>query len=113
MTALTKVIIIFLLTFVFLLVSIPSKIPIKFQFGTFNLDKEFTRPSLNINFGRIALNNDFDLKLGLDLAGGSHLVFEADVSGLGEGDKKQAIESLKEVIERRVNLFGVSEPSVQ
>ena len=113
MTALTKVILIFLLTVFCLFISLPSKIPIKFQLGTFNLDKEFTRPSLNINFGRIAIKKDFDLKLGLDLAGGSHLVFEADVSGLGESDRKQAIESLKEVIERRVNLFGVSEPSVQ
>lgn len=55
----------------------------------------------------------FNFKLGLDLSGGSHLVYKADVSNLEEGDIKGAMESLKDVIERRVNLFGVSEPLVQ
>ncbi len=52
-------------------------------------------------------------RLGLDLAGGSHLVYEADVSGLPSEDIDDALESLKEVIERRVNVFGVTEPLVQ
>lgn len=55
----------------------------------------------------------FDLVLGLDLAGGSHLVFEADTSELPEEKKEDAITALRNVIERRVNLFGVAEPNVQ
>jgi preprotein translocase subunit SecD len=51
--------------------------------------------------------------LGLDLAGGSHLVFEADTSDLTAEDKKIALQGLRDVIERRVNFFGVSEPNVQ
>lgn len=51
--------------------------------------------------------------LGLDLSGGSHLVYEADVSGIAPGDVDDAMSSLREVIERRVNVFGVSEPVVQ
>lgn len=54
-----------------------------------------------------------DLKLGLDLAGGSQLVFEADTSKISEGKKSSSLESLRNVIERRVNLFGISEPNVQ
>ena len=46
------------------------------------------------------------------MAGGSHLVFEADTSGVGESKKTDAIDSVRNVIERRVNLFGVSEPNV-
>ncbi|MEK7550693.1 MAG: protein translocase subunit SecD [Patescibacteria group bacterium] len=59
------------------------------------------------------VNIRYDLKLGLDLAGGSHLVFEADVSNLDENKRLSALSGVRDVIERRVNLFGISEPSVQ
>lgn len=61
------------------------------------------------------INPPFSLrtKLGLDLAGGSHVVLEADMNGIPLSDRSSALESAKEVIERRVNFFGVSEPVVQ
>jgi len=52
-------------------------------------------------------------KLGLDLQGGVHLVYQADLSGIGEKEKGSVMEGLRDVIERRVNLFGVREPVVQ
>jgi preprotein translocase subunit SecD len=52
-------------------------------------------------------------KYGLDLAGGSRLVYEADVSSLPPSDVPALMNTLREVIERRVNIFGVSEPLVQ
>lgn len=52
-------------------------------------------------------------RLGLDLSGGSRLIYEADVSKLNPADVTDAMSSLREVIERRVNVFGVSEPLVQ
>lgn len=55
----------------------------------------------------------FAFKLGLDLKSGSHLVYLADTSTLKTGEVDGAMETLREVIERRVNLFGVSEPIVQ
>lgn len=55
----------------------------------------------------------YPFKLGLDLAGGSHLVYEADVSGLAPGEIPELMNVLREVIERRINIFGVSEPNVQ
>ena len=55
----------------------------------------------------------FDFKLGLDLSEGTHLVYRADVSALREGEQGEALATLREVIERRVNAFGVSEPVVQ
>ncbi len=54
----------------------------------------------------------FDLKLGLDLAGGSHLVFEADTSKIPAERRITAIQGVRDVIERRVNFFGIAEPSV-
>ncbi len=55
----------------------------------------------------------FPFKLGLDLSGGSHLVYKADMSQVEPSQVKDAMDSLRDVIERRVNLFGVSEPIVQ
>lgn len=55
----------------------------------------------------------FPFKFGLDLAGGSHLVYEADISGADPADVPELMEVLRDVIERRINVFGVSEPIVQ
>lgn len=52
-------------------------------------------------------------KLGLDLKGGAHLVYKADVSGIPAGEVSDAMSGLRDVIERRVNFFGVAEPLVQ
>lgn len=52
-------------------------------------------------------------RLGLDLQGGAHLVYEADMSGIPERDRGDALGGVRDVIERRVNAFGVSEPLVQ
>jgi len=51
-------------------------------------------------------------RLGLDLVGGSHLVYEVDMSNVTASDRDSVMSGLKDVIERRVNLFGVSEPQV-
>ncbi len=58
-------------------------------------------------------NSSYAFKLGLDLKSGSHLVYQADTASLAGSDVAGAMESLRAVIERRVNLFGVSEPIVQ
>jgi preprotein translocase subunit SecD len=55
----------------------------------------------------------FPLKLGLDLQGGSQLVLETKMDSIGQDDKDSALESARTVIERRVNLYGVSEAIVQ
>lgn len=55
----------------------------------------------------------FPFKLGLDLSGGTHLVYQADISKIPSGDVAGAMESLKVVIESRINAFGVAEPIIQ
>lgn len=55
----------------------------------------------------------FPFKLGLDLKGGTHLVYKADVSVIDTTQIKDSMSSLRDVIERRVNIFGVSEPVIQ
>ncbi|HYC34488.1 MAG TPA: protein translocase subunit SecD [Candidatus Paceibacterota bacterium] len=52
-------------------------------------------------------------KLGLDLNGGTHLVYQADVSKARTDDLDGAMDSLRDTIETRVNAFGIAEPLVQ
>lgn len=52
-------------------------------------------------------------RLGLDLQGGTHLVYEADMKSIPEKERTNALSGVRDVIERRVNAFGVSEPLVQ
>lgn len=61
--------------------------------------------------GQVAGTKPF--RLGLDLSGGTQLTYRADLSNLAGGDAAEALESLQQTIERRVNLFGVAEPIVQ
>lgn len=54
------------------------------------------------------------LKLGLDLKGGTHLVLEADFSRIGPGEQPEdAMAGVVDVIQRRINAFGVAEPIIQ
>jgi len=55
----------------------------------------------------------FKFKLGLDLNGGTELVYRADTSKVPSPDVSTSMDVLREVIERRVNMFGVSEPVVR
>ncbi|MEM4714426.1 MAG: protein translocase subunit SecD [Candidatus Nanoarchaeia archaeon] len=72
-------------------------------------------PEARISLTKIGLSyeRDFKLLFGLDLKGGAHLVYEADMSKIEKKDWDAALNGLKEVIERRVNLLGVTEPIIQ
>lgn len=52
-------------------------------------------------------------KLGRDLRSGINLVYQADVSQIKPDEIGDAMSGLRDVIERRVNLFGVTEPLIQ
>ncbi|HEX8974018.1 MAG TPA: protein translocase subunit SecD [Patescibacteria group bacterium] len=56
--------------------------------------------------------NKLKVNLGLDLQGGVHLEYKADVSKLDSARISDAMQSAQDVIERRVNAFGVGEPLV-
>lgn len=59
------------------------------------------------------LGGKFPLKLGLDLQGGIELTLQTKMEKIDPGSRDKALEAAKEVIERRVNLYGVSEATVQ
>lgn len=76
-----------------------------------------------VNKGIDMVNNKFSTnvahfpvkpyRLGLDLQGGAHLAYKADVANIDPQSQPAAIEGVRDVIERRVNAFGVSEATVQ
>jgi len=73
-----------------------------------------SEPRLNKNYENArSFFKHTPFRLGLDLSGGSHLVYKADISQVPAGQVSDSMNALRDVIERRVNLFGVSEPVVQ
>jgi len=76
----------------------------------FNKGVDFFNSKTKLNFPHFW---EKPFKLGLDLQGGIHLIYQADLSNINESDKANAMDSLKDVVDRRVNLFGVKEPIVQ
>lgn len=56
---------------------------------------------------------ELTIRLGLDLQGGSQLTYRADLKGIGSDQVADAMAGVRDVIERRVNAFGVSEPVIQ
>jgi preprotein translocase subunit SecD len=65
------------------------------------------------NFNFPFLKRDLSLRRGLDLQGGVQLTLQANMKDIKEADRKQALDSATDIISRRVNAYGVSEPVVQ
>jgi len=71
---------------------------------------DFLNGSFNVKISHFW---DVPFKLGLDLQGGTHLLYEADLSSIEKENYSSAMQGLRDIIERRVNFFGVAEPVVQ
>jgi len=79
-----------------------------------SLKAKYKIPSgINVTVFGMNVKKDFITKLGLDLKGGSNLIFEANTSKVKKEDLIDALNSARDVIERRVNYFGVTEPQIQ
>lgn len=105
--------VILILTFLAVIISFPKNVRIKFAIGKFKVDQTFSSPEINFNILGKPFTRDLEIKKGLDLAGGSQIVFEADMSKIKPEDRQNAIDATRNIIDRRINLFGVSEPNIQ
>lgn len=101
------------LTILVAFLDLPDQYHIKFQLGPFKVDRVLTGAKLQGTLFGISINKNFSTKLGLDLSGGTELVLDANMKGIAAGDRSSALEAAQQVIERRVNFFGVTEPVVQ
>ncbi|MCA9387702.1 MAG: protein translocase subunit SecD [Candidatus Andersenbacteria bacterium] len=75
-------------------------------------------PDINVQIGSLDWQQELKVRLGLDLRGGTHLVYQAQFDeGLDPADYEEAIQGTRDVLERRINAselgLGVSEPLVQ
>lgn len=98
------------LSFLAFLIDLPE-VPLKFSYGPIKWQGTLGGDQLNLFDGKIA--RDLRLRKGLDISGGIRVTLRADLTGLSKDRQVEAVESVKNVLERRVNLFGVSEPNVQ
>ncbi|USN53061.1 MAG: protein translocase subunit SecD [Candidatus Nomurabacteria bacterium] len=73
---------------------------------------DYQKP-IRIHVGPVDWTIDLPVQLGLDLQGGVSLLYDADLSQVAPAEAQDAVEGVRDVIERRVNAFGVSEPVVQ
>ncbi len=81
--------------------------------GWFVYDTEIPNQSIN-NYGETIIKPaTHPFKLGLDLSGGTQLLYKANTENIPEADRKSSMQALRDTIERRVNVFGVAEPLVQ
>ena len=89
------------ITLISLYIVLPSKI--------FNV----SLPRLNFKIGNLDLSKEIELKQGLDIKGGLQVTLAADMKDIPGEDRPTALESAKNVIGRRIDLFGVSESSIK
>lgn len=102
---------ILILTVLAFVVDLPENVPLKFSLGPLKINRIVSPPRITLPF--LGIDREIKTHLGLDLLGGSQLVLETDMKEIAEGDRAIALESVREIVERRVNFFGVSEPVIQ
>jgi len=108
-----KIILLILISLLIIWIDLPENLRVNFK--VLNQKIDFIINPLKIDgeiFG-LKIKKEFKTHLGLDLKGGSHLVFEADTSKIKKEDLEDALNSTRDIIEKRVNFFGVSEPQIQ
>lgn len=95
------------------LIAMPAKLPINIPFFGKQISYTFERPALDLTRWGIPFSRDLELKMGLDIQGGTRVTLEADMSSIPQSDRQTAFSSAREVIARRVDLYGVSESTVK
>lgn len=95
------------------LIALPTELPLRFQLAGREFAYTIRQPNFQFElFGR-QFGRQFQLKQGLDILGGMQVVLRADMSQIPTGDREAALTAAKDIIQRRVDLFGVSEPVIQ
>lgn len=90
-------------------------LPERFEFTIPYLEKKIVlgSPRFTVNTKEGPKIVAFQIKKGLDIQGGMQILLEADMSKIPQEDRTQALDSAREVITRRVDLYGIAEPSVR
>ncbi len=97
----TLLILLFLTVFFSYIVTFPSG---------FNQRVDFVNERFAIDFPKI---EERDFMFGLDLQGGAYLLYQADLTDVPSAERTQRMEGLRNLIERRVDLYGIGESLIQ
>ncbi len=107
-----------LLTVAFLLFFVDLPFPLKF--GSFKIpvikktiNLNFDSSNLNLAVGPLKIQRSMPYKLGLDLQGGTELTYQVNMKNIPSAQRDDAFASVRSVIDRRINFFGVTEPTIQ
>lgn len=102
------------LTLVTLFITLPHELTIPKNTPILNNAQPISYKLPNpLQVGPVSIPTAFPFKKGLDLEGGTSITLRANMSEVSADRRDDALESAKEVIERRINFYGVSEPVIQ
>lgn len=107
-----RLLLIILLTFSAAYFALPSKLSVHQDLFGQRLDWDWNKPLPSLNLGNFTWQAPSGLKQGLDLAGGVAITLKLEMNEIGVADRPAALTSAREIIARRVDLFGVSEPQI-
>lgn len=106
------IVILFLVIF-FIYINLPNQISLSTNIFNQPIEGQINIPHPTVSLMGRQIPTFYPLHLGLDLAGGSHLVFEAQSQNIAVEERDRLTESLTENIRRRIDIYGVSESLVQ
>ncbi|NCN45835.1 MAG: protein translocase subunit SecD [Candidatus Pacebacteria bacterium CG10_big_fil_rev_8_21_14_0_10_36_11] len=96
-----------------LYIALPTSISLDFSMAGRQIKADIDIPKISLNLFGKNFSSDLPLKQGLDLQGGMQVILLADMNGIDLPDREDALTSAQEIIRRRVDLYGVSEPLIQ
>jgi preprotein translocase subunit SecD len=108
-----RLLFIVLLSLFSLYIALPTEFNINLSLFSWKINKTIDVPKVSLNMFGKRYSSDLPLKQGLDLQGGMQVVLQADMTDIEEADREDALVSAQEIIRRRVDLYGVSEPVIQ
>jgi len=94
-------------------IAFPKQIAIDTNIFFKNIQFKINKPAIDFYFWGKHIYKDFELKRGLDIQGGMQVVLRAKMDDIAPEDRETALESAREIISRRVDLYGISEPTIQ
>lgn len=95
------------------IIALPKELPINFKLFNREISYTLTSPVIDFNLFGKQYYKEFELKRGLDIQGGIQIVLEADMSAIGIDDRQEALSAAREIILRRVDMYGLAEPTVK
>jgi preprotein translocase subunit SecD len=101
-----------LITALALIIDAPKNYPLTIKLLGRELHLTLSSPTLQFSWP-FSFTRELAIKKGLDLQGGTEVTLAADMSGVKAADRADALESAKEVIARRVDMYGVTEPVIK